>query len=193
MTEINVPNSNLKWDTVIGLLIFSCFSSPPFPRDISGNACKSFWSVASQHINIFFLIVSNLNLLSLRSDWSVIGKLRKQILGVQFPLQTRVEVRSGEVACTSELFLLCLWMYMLYRLLRSDPKTHSGNCYLHWTRASSKQNGATADELPPSYSAFSEPCSIEPVCFTTREKWFVFTISFLQEIFVPIMISISCL
>ena len=36
-------------------------------------------------------------------------------------------MRSGEVACTSELFLLCLWMYVLYRLLRSDPKTHSGN------------------------------------------------------------------
>ena len=93
---------------------------------------------------------------------------------------------------------------MLYRLLRSDPKTHSGNpselviCIepeplqskmellptnflLHIQHFLSpaplsrfvfslKQNGATADELPPSYSAFSEPCSIEPVCFTTREK-----------------------
>ena len=39
------------------------------------------------------------------------------------------------------------------------------DCYLHWTRASSKQNGATGDEPPHSYLAFFEPCSIEPVSF----------------------------
>ena len=37
-------NSNLKWDTIIGLLIFSRFSSPPpppSPRDMSVNTCSN--------------------------------------------------------------------------------------------------------------------------------------------------------
>ena len=129
----------------------------------------------------FFLIVSNLNLLSLRSDWSVIGKLRKQILGIQFLYKLEWRCDRGRLRALvnySYFVCGCTCFTDCWDLIQNSCRKSFWACYLHWTRASSKQNGATADELPPSYSTFSEPCSIEPVCFSAWEKWFVFTIFF---------------
>ena len=77
-------------------------------------------------------------------------------------------------SCTGGVFVLCLLMYIIYRFLRSDTRTYPGNSSEIVIRieagVSSQQNGASADELPPPYSAFSEPCSIEPVCFSAGKK-----------------------
>lgn len=70
-------------------------------------------------------------------------------------------------SCTGGFFFLCFALYMLYRLLRSDPRPHPVEVVVrHEIGASSQQNGASADALPPPYSPSYEPCSIEPVCFS---------------------------
>lgn len=73
--------------------------------------------------------------------------------------------------CTGGLFFLCFAIYMLYRLLRSDPRTHPAEVVVrHEIGASLQQNGAGADAPPPPYSEFYEPCYIEPVCFSAGKN-----------------------
>ena len=73
--------------------------------------------------------------------------------------------------CTGGLFFLCFALCMLYRLFRSDPRTHPAEVVVrHEIGASSQQNGAGADALPLPCSPFYEPCSIEPLCFTAGKN-----------------------
>ena len=60
-------------------------------------------------------------------------------------------------------------MYMLYRLLRSDPKIHSGNPSELVIRVEPEllqsKMELLATNLPIHIQHFFEPCSIEPVSF----------------------------
>lgn len=71
--------------------------------------------------------------------------------------------------CKGGFLFLCFVIYMLHRLLRPATRTHPGNPSDIVIRVKHEgcenQNGAGADTLFPRYSAFSEPCSVEPVCF----------------------------
>lgn len=80
---------------------------------------------------------------------------------------------GGEIGggCTSGFLFLCFVIYMLYRLLRSDTRTHPGissDRVKH--EGSENQNGASADTFPFRYSAVSESYPVEPVCCSAGKK-----------------------
>ena len=144
----------------------------------------------------FFLIVSNLNLLSLRSDWSVIGKLRKQILGIQFlyKLEWRCDrgrlralVNYSYFVCGCTCFTDCwdliqkliqeILLSLLFALNQSLFKAKWSYC----RRTSSFI-----------FSIFWALLYWAGLFFSMREMIRIYNF-FLEEISVPIMISISCL
>ena len=143
----------------------------------------------------FFLIVSNLNLLSLRSDWSVIGKLRKQILGIQFLYKLEWRCDRGRLRALvnySYFVCGCTCFTDCWDLI----KTHAGNPSELVICIEPEPLQSKMELLPTNFllhiQHFLSPALLSRFVFQ-HERNDSYLQFFLEEISVPIMISISCL